>query len=447
VDARCGIGGRNVTSGSGHDREPSSDGARGRQLTVGLLAGGDCFEDFYDKIGVSIEDFRTRLSGGWLLNYVDALRSVDVRTVLVFVSSRVHGPRRFVHGATGAPVWILPAPRLHRALLKARDRWSRSPALASLASYAATPIRALFRALDRERCDAILCQEYESTRFDLSVLTRRLHGRPVYATYQGANETAGLLERVIRRRTVRRCNGLIIASRSERERVSTTYGMALERIAPIPNAVDVVGWRPIDRDAARGRLGIADDAGVVEWHGHAQVWRKGLDVLLDAWGLVCAERPDRDLLLLLVGQGRNTGELRRRVEGDRRVRWIDRYVHDRDELKMYVCAADVYTLPSRHEGFAIAPLEAMACGLPVVGADASGVADLLGDGEEAGGVVVPREDPVALATALRRLLEDPALARQLGSQARRRAQEEFSLAVVGRRLRDFVFPTASRDLS
>jgi starch synthase len=344
-------------------------------------------------------------------------------------------------------VWILPSPRLHRVLLKARDRWSRSPPLASLASYASTPIRALFRALDRERCDAILCQEYESTRFDLSVLTRRLHGRPVYATYQGANETAGLLEGPIRRRTVRRCDGLIIASGSERKRVSATYGVALERIAPIPNAVDVVGWRPIDRDAARGRLGIADDAGVVEWHGHAQVWRKGLDVLLDAWGLVCAEQPDRDLLLLLVGQGRNTGELRRRVEGDRRVRWIDRFVHDPDELKTYLCAADVYTLPSRHEGFAIAPLEAMACGLPVVAADASGVADLLGDGEEAGGVVVPREDPVALARALRRLLEDPALARQLGSKARRRALEEFSLAVVGRRLRDFVFPTVSRGLS
>jgi hypothetical protein len=53
-----------VTTGSGHDREPSADAARERQLTVGLLAGGDCFEDFYDKIGVSIEDFRTRHSGG-----------------------------------------------------------------------------------------------------------------------------------------------------------------------------------------------------------------------------------------------------------------------------------------------------------------------------------------------------------------------------------------------
>ena len=109
-----------------------------------------------------------------------------------------------------------------------------------------------------------------------------------------------------------------------------------------------------------------------------------------------------------------------------------RQVHD-------LCAADVYTLPSRHEGFAVAPLEAMACGLPVVAADTSGVADLLPDGEGSGGVVVPREDSTALASALGRLLDDQAHARELGIRARRWVEERFSSDAVGDRLRAFMY--------
>jgi glycosyltransferase involved in cell wall biosynthesis len=409
-----------------------------RQPTVALLGVQDRFEDFYDKIGVSIEDFRTRLRSGWIFAYVDALASAGVRTVLVFLSSRVTESRRFIHGGTGAPVWILKEPHRDRLLSKVRGRWPRAPVPRSLVSYASTPIRALIQTLDRERCDAILCQEYESTRFDLCVLTRPFHGRSVYATYQGANRTASRLEEPIRRYTVRHGDGLIIAAHSEHERVASTYGVPRDRIANIPNPVDVDAWAPIDRSVARSRLGIAEDEEVVEWHGHANVWRKGLDVLLDAWEIVSAERPERKLLLLLVGQGRNTAELRLRVEGNSRVRWIDRFVHDREELKTYLCAADVYTLPSRHEGFAVAPLEAMACGLPVVAANTSGVADLLPDGEASGGLVVPREDATALASALGGLLDDPARARELGTRARRRVEKEFSIDVVGRRLGDFV---------
>jgi glycosyltransferase involved in cell wall biosynthesis len=136
------------------------------------------------------------------------------------------------------------------------------------------------------------------------------------------------------------------------------------------------------------------------------------------------------------------------VEGNPRVRWVDRYVHDQNELWAYLCAADVYALPSRHEGFAVAPLEAMACGLPVVAADASGVADLLPGGEADGGLIVPREDPAALAASLLRVLDDEGLARELGARARRRAEQEYSLEVVGSHLRDFIFPDrVSRDAS
>ena len=415
--------------------------ARPRRPTVALLAGGDRFEDYYDKIGVSIETFQTQLTGGWLFKYVDALRSVGVQSVLFFASTKVDTPRRFIHEPSGAPVWILPNPRLHRALRKARDRLRPgSNSLLSVASYASTPVRTLIRTMDRERCDAILCQEYESTRFDLCVLTRRLHGLPVFAMFQGADETASWVERPIRRSSVRHCDGLIIAARSEIHRVRTTYGVLPEKVAQIANPVDVASWRPIERSVARARFQIPQDARVVAWHGHLQVWTKGLDVLLDAWDLVCADDPEGNLLLLIVGTGRNTADFRRRVEGNPRVRWVDRYVHDRSELWAYLCAADFYALPSRHEGFAVAPLEAMACGLPVVAADVSGVADLFPGGEPDGGLIVPREDPGALAAALLRLLDDDGLARKLGARARRRAEQEYSLDVVGGHLRGFIFP-------
>jgi glycosyltransferase involved in cell wall biosynthesis len=93
----------------------------------------------------------------------------------------------------------------------------------------------------------------------------------------------------------------------------------------------------------------------------------------------------------------------------------------------------VYAFPSRHEGFPVAPIEAMACGLPVVAAEAQGVEDLVADS----GVVVGRGDSGALADALASLLDDPARRRELGEAARRRVEQEFSLEAVGVRLRTF----------
>ena len=80
----------------------------------------------------------------------------------------------------------------------------------------------------------------------------------------------------------------------------------------------------------------------------------------------------------------------------------------------------------------MAPLEAMACGRTVLASDASGIADLLTGGEQAGGVVVPRKDPRALAMALGRLLDNRTLAAQLGGAARCRAVQHYSLEAVGR---------------
>jgi glycosyltransferase involved in cell wall biosynthesis len=173
--------------------------------------------------------------------------------------------------------------------------------------------------------------------------------------------------------------------------------------------------------------------------------RKGLDVLLAAWEAVCAQRTRDELVLLLVGTGEDAAAFHRRVEatGLRSIRWRDEYVADRDELLVYLSAADVYVLPSRHEGFAVAPIEAMAAGLPVVAADAPGVEDLFPDGERSGGIVVPSGDADALAEALGRLVGDVATCRELGAKARERAEDRYSLEAVGVQLRTFLLGPAS----
>lgn len=407
--------------------------------TIALLGWGDLFEDFHDTIGVSFETFRDELTGGWLFNYVDALQLVGVRTVLFFVSARVSETLRFTHKATDATVCVLPASRIHRAFRHYSKNFPLFPGIkASLGSYLSTPLGSLARELRAEGCKAILCQEYEYPRFDACVLLGKLIGLPVFATFQGGGDKPlSLLERPLRPLALRAATGIIIATQTEIERVSTRYDLQPTKIERIFNPMDVTTWGASNRNEMRTELGIPLDARVVVYHGRIEIERKGLDVLLDAWKQVCDERPGKDLRLLLVGTGTDADELRQRIADMQLqgVLWVDEYVRDRTRIRQYLSAADVYTLASRHEGFPVAPIEAMACNLPVVAADAPGVPDIFESGEVSGGLVVPREDAKALAQALGRVLDDEAWGRELGKRARRRAEECFSLEAIGKQLR------------
>jgi glycosyltransferase involved in cell wall biosynthesis len=411
--------------------------------TVALLPAMDRFEDFYDTLGISLETFRDQLTGGWMFNYVEALATAGIRTVVVFASARLDGsePLRFRHQLTGASVCVLPSPRLHQKAQGARDRFlPGSMLMRSVLSYLSIPARLLARELRRERCAAILCQEYEHARFDVCVLLGQMQRRPVFATFQGGTRGASRLEQPFRRRALRKAAGLIIPAGEELARVKARYRVPASKLRQIPNPIDARRQQPVDRARARAGLGIPTDARVVVWHGRVQIELKGLDTLLQAWQLVCAARPGIALRLLLVGSGNDAGRLRELLGADglQNVHWVDRFVSDRDELWQHLAAADVATLPSRREGFPVAALEAMACGLPLVAADVRGIPEILEGEEASGGIVVPVGDPGALARALGRLLDDERLRAELGARARQRVEERFSLEVVGAQLRQFM---------
>jgi glycosyltransferase involved in cell wall biosynthesis len=88
--------------------------------------------------------------------------------------------------------------------------------------------------------------------------------------------------------------------------------------------------------------------------------------------------------------------------------------------------AEIVVHPARWEGFGLALLEAMLAARPVVAARVSAVPELVAHGET--GLLVPPDDPRALAAALAGLLRDPERARRLGEAGRERARSEFSVA-------------------
>ena len=101
--------------------------------------------------------------------------------------------------------------------------------------------------------------------------------------------------------------------------------------------------------------------------------------------------------------------------------WIDGATKIRE-----LAAADVFVLPSYHEGVPVGILEAMAWGVPVVASDVGGVAESMGDA----GLLCKARDVESLREALERVLRSPELAAELGRKGRHRAEHRFAIPVV-----------------
>jgi starch synthase len=234
-------------------------------------------------------------------------------------------------------------------------------------------------------------------------------------------------------------DGLIVASGPEAARLASSGMLDSARIARIPNPIDTAEWHAQPRAAARAALGLPEGALVAVCHGRIDYSRKGLDLLVAAWRGLTGRHPGRDLRLHLIGGGRDEDRLQSEI--DRApvpgLRWLRRYSQDRDEMRRELSAADLYVMASRHEGFPVAPLEAMACGLPVILSDAPGAREILGlqpgtdPGPAAPGLLVPVGDAAALEQALDTLVATPDRLPLIGAAARLRVETAFSVDSVG----------------
>jgi glycosyltransferase involved in cell wall biosynthesis len=145
---------------------------------------------------------------------------------------------------------------------------------------------------------------------------------------------------------------------------------------------------------------------------------KGFDLLVEA-----APRLPKGVHVLIGGDGSQRAELAAQVQ---RLGLEDRvtltgFVED---VPAFLSRIGLFVLPSRSEGLGLVLVEAMAAGRPVVASRVGGIPEVVVDGET--GLLVPPEEPEALAGTIGRLLADPALAGRMGEAGRQRAREHFS---------------------
>ena len=202
----------------------------------------------------------------------------------------------------------------------------------------------------------------------------------------------------------------------EADDIGALFGLPSERLHVVHGGVDTELFRPRDRADARRATGIAEHERVVLFVGRLEPF-KGPDILVRA---LAEMRDASNVRLVLVGGS----------EEERSAEWLDRIAADvgvgarlrwqpaipQAGLPDFYASADVCAVPSFHESFGLAALEAMACGTPVVASDVGALSSLVRDGET--GLLVRGHEPRAFAAALEELLHDPERASRMGESAR-----------------------------
>lgn len=236
----------------------------------------------------------------------------------------------------------------------------------------------------------------------------------------GRDSTARLWR--MKERLYRDCRITVVAPSSWTERLAKESPL-LGRfpVHRVPNGIDTGMFRPADRAAARAALGVDQGASVILFvaHGLDGNDRKGSEDAIAALGLL---GPRPGTVVLLAGQGGGS--------------WVERvpmpvtrlgFIAEDARLAQAYACADLLLVPSRVENLPNVVLEAFACGLPAVAANAGGMRDAVRHLET--GWLAPVGAAQGLAEGLRRLLDDPGLRLRLGTNARALALKEFDRAL------------------
>ncbi|PCO06524.1 glycosyltransferase family 1 protein [Microbulbifer flavimaris] len=222
-------------------------------------------------------------------------------------------------------------------------------------------------------------------------------------------------------RVARRLRNIVTVSEQSRRDIVEQFDVAPEQVTLVHNGIDTALFRPL-ADIEQRPFRIMTTAS-------ADQPLKGLRFLLEAVAELRQTFPQLELLVVgRLKEGGDTEKLLQQLNLGDCVQFVSGISNE--EMVNYYAEAAVVACPSLYEGFGLPAGEAMACGVPVVSSDGGALPEVVGDA----GIIVPAGDSMALATALRSLLEDPALRARLGEEGRARILQHFSWRLAAERL-------------
>ncbi|CAL8480519.1 glycosyltransferase family 4 protein [Caballeronia sp. S22] len=239
---------------------------------------------------------------------------------------------------------------------------------------------------------------------------------------------------------VKRSDSVIAECPQDENDLVHLYQADSARIDLVPCGFDRAEFHPLDKRQARKQLDWPQDRFIVLQLGR-MVPRKGIDNVVRALGVCHAEHDESVELYVVGGNSDEANEIATpeigRLRGIARECGVEEHVHfagryGRSDLKHFYNAADVFVTTPWYEPFGITPLEAMACGTPVIGADVGGIRYSVAHGET--GLLVPPKHPAALAQAIATLKRDAALAGRMGEAGLARANAMFTWSSVAQAL-------------
>jgi D-inositol-3-phosphate glycosyltransferase len=294
-----------------------------------------------------------------------------------------------------------------------------------------------FILLENLHYDVMHCHYYLSGLAGLELADLEPHRLPVIMTFHTLALMKNLVardelekeekERIDAEMYLVRCSDRVIAtSESDRSYLQYLYQAGDEKAIAIPPGVDLSLFREIEQTEARKRLGIDPDGHVILFCGRIEPL-KGIDALLYAMKIMVEQQPDIDVCLWIIGGDISqpvslwSKELQK-LERLRHMLNLSSVVHFagqqlQDVLPYYYNAADVVVMPSHYESFGMAAAEAMACGVPIITTNVTGISSLIDAEQEL--LLTSVNNPLLLASQMRSLLND-ADKRERISQALRR---------------------------
>ena len=236
----------------------------------------------------------------------------------------------------------------------------------------------------------------------------------------------------IEERLVMEADHLIAECPQDEEDLIRHYNADPARITIIPCGFDRSELAPVSKALARVVLGLPPDEPIILQLGR-MVPRKGVENVIRGFARLVNDHSVSARLLIVGGESNDpdpdiTPEIGRLQDIATQEGVLDRVLfmgrRGRDVLKYYYSAADIFVTTPWYEPFGITPVEAMACGTPVVGANVGGIKFTVRDGET--GYLVPADDPAALGERLAHLYNHPKLLSVFRKQAIRRANDLFT---------------------